>query len=90
MLVQYGSLARIKRALGKRNWKGYVLQDNIHAFLLNDAITNVGAELHEVSRAESLYMLVVRWRMFKIALGSHYPRLRSPWHANEKVVRERE
>jgi hypothetical protein len=88
--IIYGGLARINRALGKRNWKGYVLQDNIYAFLLNDAITNFGAKLHEVSRAELLYMLVARLSMFKTALGVRYPHLRSIWYANEKVVRERE
>jgi hypothetical protein len=81
--IIYGGIKKIKRILGNRAWKGYVLPDNIYVFLLNDAARNFETELREVSRAAPTYMIGARWTMFKAVLGNRFPKLRAIWRATK-------
>jgi hypothetical protein len=83
--IIYGGIKKIKRILGDRVWKGYVLPDNIYVFLLNGVAGNFETELREVSRAEPTYMIGARWTMFKAVLGNRFPKLRAIWRAINAV-----
>jgi hypothetical protein len=76
-----GGIYKVKRTLRDTLWKGYVLPDNLYVFLLNAAAKTFGNQLEQVSRSESFYSAMARWRMFKAKLGMQLPALRGIWRA---------